>query len=102
MKSLVFLAAEGEVKNPLDFHLVEALQGAGNQPGDTTVRVSNLMNHLGKTVPETARSLCQAEQTPYFDTAAEDFANSPGFADKVFFTQQQAANRAAQAFAEAN
>jgi uncharacterized caspase-like protein len=56
------------------YHLIEALQGAGNQPGDTVVRVSNLMNHLGKTVPESARTLCQAEQTPFFDTATEDFA----------------------------
>ena len=49
------------------YHLLEALQGAGNRPGDTVVRVSNLMNHLGKTVPESARRLCQAEQTPFFD-----------------------------------
>jgi hypothetical protein len=55
------------------YHLIEALQGAGNQPGDNLVRVSNLMNHLGKTVPESARKLCQAQQTPFFDTAAEDF-----------------------------
>lgn len=55
------------------FHLIEALQGAGNQPGDTTVRVSNLMNHLGRAVSESARTLCQAEQTPFFDTATEDF-----------------------------
>jgi hypothetical protein len=56
------------------YHLIEALQGAGNQPGDKTVHVSNLMNHLGKAVPESARQLRQAEQTPFFDTAAEDFA----------------------------
>ena len=56
------------------YHLIEALKGAGNQPGDTTVRVSNLMNHLGKAVPESARTLCQAEQTPFFDTATEDFS----------------------------
>jgi hypothetical protein len=37
------------------------------------VRLSNLMNHLGKTVLESARQLCQAEQTPFFDTATEDF-----------------------------
>ncbi|MEH2144139.1 hypothetical protein [Nostoc sp.] len=35
--------------------------------------LSNLINHLGKTVPESARTLCQAEQTPFFDTAMEDF-----------------------------
>ncbi len=56
------------------YHLIEALQGAGNQPGDTMVRVSNLMNHLGKAVPVSARTLCHAEQTPFFDTATEDFA----------------------------
>jgi len=55
------------------YHLIEALQGAGNRPGDTTVRVSNLMNHLGKAVPENARKLCQAEQTPFFEAATEDF-----------------------------
>lgn len=55
------------------YHLLEALQGAGNRPGDTLVHVSNLMNHLGRTVPTSARDLCQAEQTPYFDAATEDF-----------------------------
>ncbi len=37
------------------------------------MRVSHLMNYLGKTVPETARDLCKAEQTPFFDFATEDF-----------------------------
>jgi hypothetical protein len=55
------------------YHLLEALQGAGNRPGDATVRLSNLMNHLGKAVPESARALCRAEQTPFFDAATEDF-----------------------------
>lgn len=56
------------------YHLCEALQGAGNQIGDTVVHVSNLMSHLGKAVPASAQQLCHAEQTPFFDTAAEDFA----------------------------
>ncbi len=55
------------------YHLIEALQGAANQPGDRTVMLSNLMNHLGKKVPESARKLREAEQTPFFDTAMEDF-----------------------------
>ncbi|HKI19088.1 MAG TPA: caspase family protein [Isosphaeraceae bacterium] len=55
-------------------HLVEALQGAGNKTGDTVVRLSNLMNHLGKAVRESARTMYQAEQVPFFDTATEDFA----------------------------
>jgi hypothetical protein len=56
------------------YHLIEALQGAGNQHGDTVVHLSNLMNHLSRTVPVSARKLCHAEQTPFFDTATEDFA----------------------------
>ena len=32
------------------------------------------MNHLGQAVPESARAICNAEQVPCFDTAAEDFA----------------------------
>ena len=56
------------------YHLIEALQGAGNQSGDKVVRLSNLMNHLGKAVSESAYTLCQAEQMPFFDTATEDFA----------------------------
>jgi hypothetical protein len=56
------------------YHLIEALQGANNRPGETTVKLSNLMNYLGQAVPESAMSLCQAEQVPFFDTAAEDFA----------------------------
>jgi uncharacterized caspase-like protein len=54
-------------------HLLEALQGAGNKPGDTEVRLSNLMGHLAKAVPVGARQMSGAEQVPFFDTAAEDF-----------------------------
>ena len=53
-------------------HLLEALEGAGNKPGDTTVRLSNLMNYLGEAVPSSAQRL-KKEQTPFFDTASEDF-----------------------------
>lgn len=63
------------------YHLLEALRGAGSRPtsassvvpGDTVVRLSHLMNHLGQAVPASARTLCHAEQTPFFDTATEDF-----------------------------
>jgi hypothetical protein len=80
--SAVFTSSRGEQRSwmRLDrkmsiytYHLIEALQGAGNLPGDTMVRVSNLMNHLGKTVPKSARTEWRAEQTPFFDTATEDF-----------------------------
>jgi uncharacterized caspase-like protein len=54
-------------------HLLEALQGAGNRPGDKAVRLSNLMNHLGHAVPASVRAAYNAQQTPFFDTATEDF-----------------------------
>ncbi len=38
-------------------HFLEALNGANNKPGDKFVTVSNLMNYVGKTVPESARQL---------------------------------------------
>ncbi|BDA76454.1 hypothetical protein CAL7716_106200 (plasmid) [Calothrix sp. PCC 7716] len=56
------------------YHLIEALQGAGNKPGETVVKVSNLMNYISKAVPESTKCNYQTEQTPYFDLAAEDFA----------------------------
>lgn len=55
------------------YHLIEALKGAGNKPGDTVVSVSNIMNYLGRTVEQSARTLCHSRQIPFFDTAAEDF-----------------------------
>ncbi|HLO51378.1 MAG TPA: caspase family protein [Kamptonema sp.] len=79
----VFTSSRGEQKSWIrsdgamsiyTYHLIEALQGAGNLPEDKVVRLSNLMNHLGKTVPESARTLCHAEQIPFFDTATEDFS----------------------------
>jgi uncharacterized caspase-like protein len=54
-------------------HLLEALQGAGNQPGDRLVHLSNVMNHLSQRTPVSAQTLCQAEQTPFFHLTSEDF-----------------------------
>lgn len=56
------------------YHLIEALRGAGNLEGDTEVRLSNLMSHLGKAVPASTLQFHQKEQNPFFDTATEDFA----------------------------
>lgn len=55
------------------YHLIEALYGAGNRPNDTTVRLSNLMDHLDKSVPKSVRKEWDNEQTPFFDTATENF-----------------------------
>jgi len=54
-------------------HLLEALHGAGSQPGDDVVRLSHLAAHLSRTVAESARRLCAAEQTPFYDWSTEDF-----------------------------
>jgi hypothetical protein len=58
------------------FHFLEALKGAGNQAGDHVVRVSNLMNYLGKSVSETTRQVYDRDQTPHFDFDTGDFAIS--------------------------
>jgi predicted proteasome-type protease len=55
---------------------LEALKGAGNQAGDHVVRVSNLMNYLGKSVSETTRQVYDRDQTPHFDFDTGDFAIS--------------------------
>ncbi|MBH8566935.1 caspase family protein [Nostoc sp. CENA67] len=79
---VVFTSSEGEQKSYwvkdetisiYTYHFLEALQGAGNKPGDKEVRVSNIMNHLGKAVPETARQLYKVEQVPYNDITGGDF-----------------------------
>jgi hypothetical protein len=54
-------------------HLLEALQGAGNKPGEAEVRLSNLMSYLGNAVPASARQMHSADQVPFFDMTAEDF-----------------------------
>lgn len=80
---VVFASSSGEEKSWIHpdglysiytYHFLEALQGAANQPGDTEVKVSNVMNHLSKTVPETVRQFYKKEQNPNFDMATEDFA----------------------------
>ena len=53
------------------YHFLEALQGAGNQPGDKVVKVSHLMNYLSKSVPATTQQEYQAEQIPCFDLSTE-------------------------------
>ena len=55
------------------YNLIEALKGAANRPGDRLVTIFNVMTHLGKTVPQSARDLCHAEQIPFCHAATEDF-----------------------------
>ncbi len=55
------------------YHFLEALQGAGNQPGDKLVKVSHLMNYLSETVAITVQKEYNQQQTPFFDFATQDF-----------------------------
>jgi hypothetical protein len=84
---VVFTSSKGEQKSYIKddssmsvytYHFLEALQGAANKPGDKpedkVVKVSNLMNHLGKTVPKTVLNLYNERQNPHFDMDAGDFA----------------------------
>ena len=79
---VVFTSSRGEEKSWIHpdglysiytYHFLEALHGAANKSGDTEVKVSNVMNHLSKVVPESVRKFYQREQTPNFDMATEDF-----------------------------
>ena len=69
---LSWIRSDGEM-SIYTYHFLEALQGAGNQPGDKLVKVSHLMNYLSETVPITVRKEYNKEQTPFFDFATEDF-----------------------------
>ena len=55
------------------FHFLEALRGVANQPGDTTIKISNLVSYLSETVPQTAKKLHNANQTPCFEGDGSDF-----------------------------
>lgn len=79
----VFTSAEGEQKSYIlsnnslsiyTYHFLEALQGAGNNPGDTEVKLSNLMGYLDKTVEQTTQQEYDKKQTPYFDLGGNNFA----------------------------
>lgn len=54
------------------YHLIDALRGEDNKSGDTEVTVMNLINYLGKTVPENARSEWQASQQPQWEGKASN------------------------------
>ena len=69
---LSWIRGDGEM-SIYTYHFLEALQGAGNQPGDKLVKVSHLMNYLSETVPITVQKEYNKEQTPFFDFATEDF-----------------------------
>ncbi len=58
------------------YHFLDALKGKGNKPGDTEVKLSDLMRYLSDKVSKTALQDRNAKQTPYFDFGATNFAIS--------------------------
>ncbi|MDY6784537.1 MAG: GAF domain-containing protein [Cyanobacteriota bacterium] len=55
------------------YHFIEALRGAANRLRDTTVRVTNLIEHLDNTVSQTALKECQKKQTPHSEMGGNNF-----------------------------
>jgi hypothetical protein len=78
---MIFTSSQGDQKSWLKdgsislytFHFLEALKGVANQPGDTTIKISNLVSYLSETVPQTAKKLHNVNQTPCFDVDGSDF-----------------------------
>ncbi|MEH2283023.1 MAG: caspase family protein [Nostoc sp.] len=80
---VVFTSSQGEQSSWIrpdkqmsiyTYHLIEALQGKGNQAHEDVVKISHLMNYLSDKVPESASTLCKKTQTPYFHFESEDFS----------------------------
>ncbi|QLE52470.1 caspase family protein [Nostoc sp. C057] len=79
---VVFTSSQGEESSWIrpdnemsiyTYHLIEALQGKGNQSREDVVKISHLMNYLSDKVPKSASTLCKKTQTPYFNFESEDF-----------------------------
>ncbi|MDZ7992612.1 MAG: caspase domain-containing protein [Nostoc sp. EfeVER01] len=79
---VVFTSSQGEESSWIrpdkqmsiyTYHLIEAMKGEANQAHENFVKISHLMKHLSDKVPNSAHTLCQKEQTPYFSFESEDF-----------------------------
>jgi hypothetical protein len=55
------------------YHLIEALQGAANLPGDTVVCVTDIIKHLDRAVPKSASQEHSATQQPWFSGETTNF-----------------------------
>lgn len=55
------------------YHFVEALTGHAQGEGATEVLVSDIMGHVSRTVPASARAEYDAAQTPVYQTSGENF-----------------------------
>ncbi|MBP6789317.1 MAG: caspase family protein [Candidatus Promineofilum sp.] len=55
------------------YHFVEALTGHAQGEGATEVLVSDIMGHVSRAVPASARAEYDAAQTPVYQTSGENF-----------------------------
>jgi len=55
------------------YHVVEALTGHAQAEGATEVLVSDIMGHVSRAVPASARTEYGASQTPVYQTSGENF-----------------------------
>ncbi len=55
------------------YHFVEALTGHAQAEGATEVLVSDIMGHVSRAVPASARGEYDAAQTPVYETSGENF-----------------------------
>jgi len=55
------------------YHFVEALTGHAQAEGATEVLVSDIMGHVSRAVPASARAEYDAPQTPVYQTSGENF-----------------------------
>ncbi len=78
----VLLSSKGEQKSWIrkdgtmsiyTYHLIEALRGKANKPGETAVTVADVVKHLDRSVPASAQQEWQAEQQPWVSSEMTNF-----------------------------
>lgn len=79
---VILLSSKGEQKSWIrndgamsiyTYHLIEALRGKANNPGETTVTVADVVKHLDRTVPVSAQQEHQAQQQPWISSEMTNF-----------------------------
>ncbi|MGG6269090.1 caspase family protein [Leptolyngbya sp. AN03gr2] len=79
---VVLLSSKGEQKSWIrkddtmsiyTYHLIEALRGKANKPGETTVTVADIVKHLDRTVPLSVQQEHQAQQQPWVSSEMTNF-----------------------------
>lgn len=79
---VILLSSKGEQKSWIrkdgamsiyTYHLIEALRGKANNPGETAVTVADVVKYLDHTVPISAQQEYQADQQPWVSSETTNF-----------------------------